>query len=237
MRIDTGGGRVWRSEQVVQLDGVTKTYDGPQGRVRALDGVGLRVGAGEFVAVRGASGSGKSTLLLTIGGMVRPTSGRVVVAGTDLYALSPNERARFRAEKIGFVFQLFHLVPYLDTLENVLVPTLAGGSREGREAAAKALLQRFGLAHRIHHRPSELSIGERQRVAMARALINRPALILADEPTGNLDPDHAAEVMSYLAEFHREGATIVVVTHEELAARFAQRIVLIRDGKIEGDAG
>jgi len=220
---------------MVELDAVTKVYNGPQGKVHALDGVSLRVGDGEFVAVRGASGSGKSTLLLTVGGMVRPTSGRVTVAGADLYALSPNERARLRADKIGFVFQLFHLVPYLDILENVLVPTLAGGNRGGRDGAATALLERFGLSHRLHHRPSELSIGERQRVAMARALINRPALILADEPTGNLDPDNANELMSYLAEFHREGATIVVVTHEALAARFAQRTVVIRAGKMEGE--
>ncbi|HPD17369.1 MAG TPA: ABC transporter ATP-binding protein [Planctomycetota bacterium] len=217
---------------MVHLDGVTKRYQGPQGEVRALDAVSLRVEAGEFLAIRGASGSGKSTLLLTIGAMVRPTAGRVMVAGTDLYALSPSERARFRAENIGFVFQLFHLVPYLSVLENVLLPTLAVRSADDSTAKATALLERFGLSHRMHHRPSELSIGERQRAAMARALLNRPRLILADEPTGNLDPDNATEVMNHLAEFHREGATIVVVTHEELAARYAQRTVLIRDGRI-----
>ncbi|HUT32696.1 MAG TPA: ABC transporter ATP-binding protein [Planctomycetota bacterium] len=218
---------------MVQLDSVTKLYAGPRGEVRALDGVTLRVNEGEFVAVRGASGSGKSTLLLTLGSMVRPTSGRVTIAGTDIYALSPNVRARFRAENIGFVFQLFHLIPYLSVLENVLVPGLA--SRRGDRASAPALLDRFGLAHRVHHRPGELSIGERQRVAMARALLNRPRLILADEPTGNLDPDNAAEIMKHLAELHREGATIVVVTHEDLAARCAQRTVRIREGRLETD--
>ncbi|MBM4041590.1 MAG: ABC transporter ATP-binding protein [Planctomycetes bacterium] len=215
---------------MVQLEEVTKVYRGPQGEVRALDGVSLRVAEGEFVAVRGASGSGKSTLLLTLGGMVRPTRGRVTVAGSDVYALSPGERARFRAENIGFVFQLFHLVPYLSVLENVLVPTLAASGR-GR-ASAPELLEGFGLAHRIHHRPAELSIGERQRVAMARALLNRPKLILADEPTGNLDPANATEVMNHLADLHRSGTTIVVVTHEELAARYAQRTVEIREGRI-----
>jgi len=217
---------------MVELDAVTKTYQGPQGAVRALDGVSLRVEAGEFVAIKGASGSGKSTLLLTMGGMVRPTSGRVAVAGTDLYALSPGERARFRAENIGFVFQLFHLVPYLSVLENVLLPTLALGADRDRRAAAMGLLERFGMGHRVGHRPSELSIGERQRVAMARALLNRPKLILADEPTGNLDPANATEVMAHLAESHKEGATVVVVTHEALAERYAQRAVLIREGKI-----
>ncbi|MBM4036211.1 MAG: ABC transporter ATP-binding protein [Planctomycetes bacterium] len=215
---------------MVRLDAVTKVYNGPQGEVRALDGVSLAVEAGEFVAVRGASGSGKSTLLLTIGGMARPTSGRVCVAGTDLCALTPSQRARFRAQNIGFVFQLFHLVPYLSVLENVLLPSLA--ARGGERSAAEALLARFGLSRRARHRPAELSIGERQRVAMARALLNRPKLILADEPTGNLDPDNAAEVMARLGELHREGATIVVVTHEELAARHAQRTVIIREGKI-----
>ncbi len=215
---------------MVQVQAVSKVYAGPQGEVRALDGVDLRVEQGEFVAVRGASGSGKSTLLLTIGAMVRPTSGRVLIAGRDVYALSPSQRARFRAETIGFVFQMFHLVPYLSVLENVLLPSLAapGGGR----GAAAALLERFGLSHRLHHRPAELSIGERQRAAMARALLNRPRLILADEPTGNLDPANAAEVMNHLAEFHREGATIVVVTHEDLAAQRAQRAVQIRDGRI-----
>ena len=216
---------------MVKVDDVTKLYRGPQGEVRALDGVSLHVAEGEFVAIRGASGSGKSTLLLTLGAMVRPTSGRVTVAGSDVYALSPSERARFRAENIGFVFQLFHLVPYLSVLENVLVPSLA--SRGAERASAPALLERFGLTHRIRHRPAELSIGERQRVAMARALLNRPRLILADEPTGNLDPANATEVMSHLADLHRSGTTIVIVTHEEVAERYAQRTISIREGRIE----
>jgi len=217
---------------MIELSGVTRIYRRAGGEVRALDGVDLRVEPGEFVAIKGPSGSGKSTLLLTLGGMVRPSEGRVVVAGTDLYALAPGERARFRAENIGFVFQLFHLVPYLNVLENVLVPALASGDSGERRARALALVERFGLADRLDHRPAELSIGERQRVAMARALLNRPKIVLADEPTGNLDPDNATEIMNYLSEFQREGGTVLVVTHEELAARYAHRTLHLREGRI-----
>ena len=217
---------------MIQVESVTRVYPGPGGEVRALDGISLRVEDGEFVAVKGPSGSGKSTLLLAIGGMVRPTTGRVVVDGTDIYALVAGERARFRAEQIGFVFQVFHLVPYLSVLDNVLVPTLARRGGDDRRAAALALLERFGLSHRLDHRPAELSIGERQRVAMARALLNRPRILLADEPTGNLDPNNATEVMNYLGEFHREGGTLILVTHEDLAAKYAGRTVRIHDGQL-----
>jgi len=195
---------------MIHLDDVSKVYPRAQGEVRALDSIALDVAAGDFVAIKGPSGSGKSTLLLTIGGMVRPTSGRVVVADTDLCALSGRARARFRAEHIGFVFQMFHLVPYLTVLENVLP--------------------------RTEHKPAELSTGERQRVAMARALLNQPRLILADEPTGNLDPDNAAEVMAYFDEFHQGGGTVLMVTHEQVAEGHAHRTILIRDGKLEEDA-
>jgi len=217
---------------MVRLESVTKAYRGPQGEVRALDAVSLAVAAGEFVAIQGPSGSGKSTLLLTVGGMVRPTSGRVLVDGTDLYALSPGHRARLRAETLGFVFQLFHLVPYLSVLDNVLLPTLARPAADARPRAAE-LLDRFGLAARAAHRPAELSIGERQRVAMARALLHRPRLLLADEPTGNLDADSAREVLAALAAFHRDGGTVVLVTHEETAAGCAQRSVRIRGWRVE----
>ncbi len=217
---------------MVRLENVTKSYRGPQGEVRALDGVSLRVAAGEFVAIKGPSGSGKSTLLLAVGGMARPTSGTVTVDGTDVYALSGRARASYRAEKVGFVFQMFHLVPYLSVLENVLLPTMARAAEDGRERAGE-LIERFGLGHRIGHKPAELSTGERQRVAMARALLNRPRLILADEPTGNLDPDSAHDVMGYLAEFHREGGTIIFVTHEDMAEQYAQRTIRIREGKLD----
>ena len=217
---------------MVRFESVSKVYNGPQGEVRALDGVSLHVEAGGFVAVKGPSGSGKSTLLLTLGAMVRPTAGRVVIASTDVYALSGRERARFRAQTIGFVFQMFHLVPYLSILENVLLPTLADSSGRDARARAAELIERFGLAGRIGHKPAELSTGERQRVAMARALLNRPKLILADEPTGNLDPDNAAEVMGYLTEFRDNGGTVLMVTHEQVAEGYAKRTIQIRDGRL-----
>ena len=221
---------------MIHLEHVSKVYPRAQGEVRALDSIALDVAAGDFVAIKGPSGSGKSTLLLTIGGMVRPTSGRVVVADTDLCALSGRARARFRAEHIGFVFQMFHLVPYLTVLENVLLPILTDAPSRGTRERALALLERFGMAARTEHKPAELSTGERQRVAMARALLNQPRLILADEPTGNLDPDNAAEVMAYLDEFHQGGGTVLMVTHEQVAEGHAQRTILIRDGKLQEDA-
>jgi len=218
---------------VIRVEGVSKVYRSRRGEVRALDAVDLTVAQGEFVAVRGASGSGKTTLLLTIAGMVHPTSGRVWVNDTDVYALSGRQRARFRASHVGFVFQMFHLVPYLNVLENTLVPTIAGGGRADR-ARATELLDRFGMTQRAHHKPAQLSTGERQRAALARAIMNQPNLILADEPTGNLDPDHATEVMGYLAELHRAGTTIVLVTHEDVAENYAQRTVSIRNGRLDG---
>ncbi len=217
---------------MIRLEHTTKAYRGPQGEVRALDDVSLHIAQGDFVAIQGPSGSGKTTLLLTVGGMVRPTAGTVTVAGTDLYALSGPRRAAFRAETVGFVFQMFHLVPYLSVLENVLLPTMAKTTAHGRERAME-LVERFGLADRAAHRPTELSAGERQRVAMARALLNRPKLILADEPTGNLDPDSAHDVMRYVAQFHQEGGTVLVVTHEDLAAQYAQRTIRIRQGRLD----
>jgi putative ABC transport system ATP-binding protein len=216
---------------MIALENVSKVYHRANEEVRALDGLSLEVADGEFVAVRGPSGCGKSTLLLAAGGMIRPTEGRVLLDGEDLYALSARARARLRAGKIGFVFQMFHLVPYLSALDNVLVPGLAGPV-PGREAAL-GLLERLQLGQRAGHRPAELSTGERQRVALARALIKRPAIILADEPTGNLDPDNAAQVMSYLADFHREGGTVLVVSHDALAEEQADRTLHLEQGRAE----
>jgi len=217
---------------MVRVEQTTKVYRGQNGQVTALDGATLVVAEGEFVAVRGPSGSGKSTLLLTIGGMVTPTTGRVFVGGTDVYALSGRQRARFRSKHVGFVFQMFHLVPYLNVLENVMLPAL-GAMEKPTVREACDLLERFGMSHRLYHKPGALSTGERQRAAMARALIRRPPLLLADEPTGNLDPDNAAEVMLYLKEFHRQGGTIVLVSHADDAGRYADRTVHIRGGRIE----
>jgi len=216
---------------MIELVNVSKVYRTDSSEVRALDDATLSVAPGEFVTVRGTSGSGKSTLLLTIGGMIRPTEGRVLTSGQDVYMMSSRQRARLRADKIGFVFQMFHLVPYLSALENVLVPTLAG-ARTGRPGATE-LLARLQLSERCHHRPAELSTGERQRVALARALLNRPEIILADEPTGNLDPDNARQVMTYLAEFHGDGGTVLVVTHDPLADQYAQRTVLMDRGQVQ----
>ncbi|MBM3501914.1 MAG: ABC transporter ATP-binding protein, partial [Armatimonadetes bacterium] len=208
---------------MLELRGVSKIYRAGEGEIRALDGVSVRVEAGEFVAVRGPSGCGKSTLLMAAAGMARPSAGRVLLDGEDLYALSPRRRAAVRAAKVGFVFQMFHLIPYLSVWENILSPLVAGA--RGTRDDARAIAERVGLTERLGHRPSELSTGERQRVALARALLNRPQLILADEPIGNLDPENGRAVMDFLAEFNAEGGTVLLVTHEELAAGYAQRTI------------
>jgi putative ABC transport system ATP-binding protein len=217
---------------MIQVEKLTKTYPTRRGEVRALDGVSLEVADGEFLAIRGPSGSGKTTLLLTLGGMIRPTEGRCSVLGTDLYALSGGARAQFRARHVGFVFQMFHLIPYLSVLENVLVPALRDGNGDA-PSRARELLERFGLSARMDHRVAELSTGERQRTAIARALINRPELILADEPTGNLDPDTGREILECLADFHRQGGTVLVVTHEPWVEQYAGRTLLLRAGAIQ----
>ena len=216
---------------MIHLEGVSKTYHTSRGEVRALCGVNLDVGQGEFVAVRGPSGCGKSTLLTIIGGLAAPTAGRVQVSGKDLGQLSPAGLVHFRQRDVGFVFQTFHLLPYLDVLGNVMVAATPGGSGDGVQRAGQ-LLEQFQLGHRLHHRPAELSTGESQRVAIARALGNRPSLLLADEPTGNLDAETSAGVLDLLADFHRQGGTVLLVTHEESAAKRAQRTVLLRQGEL-----
>lgn len=220
---------------MVCLESVTKTYrtrKGPPRRIGALAGVDLAIEKGEFVVVRGPSGSGKTTLLMTIAGMLHPTSGVVSVGDRDLYAMSIRARAKFRAENIGFVFQMFHLVPYLNVTENVV---LAGGVVANKDSTAQAreLTEKLGLADRVHHKPSELSAGERQRTAIARALLNRPKIILADEPTGNLDPDNAAVVLGYIDEFHQQGGTVILATHGPAAKEFADRTIYLRNGNID----
>jgi len=217
---------------MVRLKNVTKTYRTRRGDVKALDGISLQIEKGEFVVVRGPSGSGKTTLLMTIAGMLHPTSGIVSIGEKDIYAMSIRARARFRAENVGFVFQMFHLVPYLNVAENVV---LAGGTVANKNSKAQAheLIERLGLAGRIHHKPSELSAGERQRTAIARALLNRPKIILADEPTGNLDPDSAGVVLGYIKNFHRQGGTAILATHGPAAKEFADRTIYLRDGGID----
>ena len=216
---------------MIRCDEVTKIFSKNGSEVMSLDRFTAEVADGEFVAVRGPSGSGKTTLLLTLGGMQRPSEGLVQLAGRDLYAMSPAERARLRSSEIGFVFQMFHLVPYLDLLGNVLLACPGKPSAEVRQRAGE-LMDELGLADRASHRPGELSAGERQRLAVARALLNRPKLILADEPTGNLDSENAAEVIRHLAEFHRGGGTVVLVTHGEVVNAHADRTLSLEQGRL-----
>ena len=217
---------------MIRCDEVTKIFRKNGSEVTSLDRFTAKVADGEFVAVRGPSGSGKTTLLLTLGGMQRPSAGSVHLAGRDLYALSPAERARLRSSEIGFVFQMFHLVPYLDLLANVLLACPGEPSAEVRQRAGR-LMDELGLADRASHRPGELSAGERQRLAVARALLNRPKLILADEPTGNLDSVTGGEVLDFLRGAVDDlGQTLVVVTHDAGAAAMADRVLFLADGRI-----
>ena len=212
---------------------LTKSFSGPTGDLQILSGIDLTLTPGEALAVTGPSGSGKSTFLYCVGTLDRPTSGDILIAGENPFSLPPDPLARFRNARIGFVFQDHHLLPQLTVLENVLVPLVAGpGIGQTEEDRAKRLLDRVGLSSRIGHRPGQLSGGERQRVALCRALINQPLLLLADEPTGNLDPHHAREVGSLLLELNAEQqAILIVVTHsQELAVRFPRRVELT-DGK------
>ena len=224
-------------QPILELVEVAKRYDaGAPGGLEVLKGASLRVAAGESLAIVGPSGSGKSTLLALMGALDRPTSGQVLFEGRDLATLGDAELARLRNRRVGFVFQLHHLLPQCTVLENVLVPTLAGMDRslrrEGRSRAQR-LLARVGLGERLSHRPGQLSGGERQRVAVARALVNRPAVLLADEPTGSLDRRTADLLMRLLADLNaEEGVTLVVVTHAEKFAARMQRILELADGML-----
>ncbi len=216
---------------------VKKSYTRGHQAVDALKGVTLKVERGQFVAIMGPSGSGKSTLLHTIGGLDRPTSGTVRLGGQAIESYSDDELSAFRRRRLGFIFQFFNLLPTLSALENVALPLLLDG-KSIREVAPKAkeLLKLIGLEHRIDHRPDQLSGGEMQRVAIARALVSDPLLILADEPTGNLDTKTGTTVLELLAQMAKErGHTIVMVTHDPRAASFAHRLVRLRDGLIESD--
>lgn len=217
---------------LVDIQDARKTYQGASGQVLAVDGVSLSVDGGEFVAVQGPSGCGKSTMLLLAGGLLAPESGTVQIAGEDPYALTADARSKFRADNIGFVFQQFHLVSYLSVQDNVLAPSIATGL-VGSEQRARELIDQFGLSHRLEHTPGELSSGERQRTALARALLNQPKVLLADEPTGNLDAENAAEVLKHLREFASSGGAVLLVTHDAQAAAAADRVIHLLDGKID----
>ena len=219
---------------VVEAQGLTKIYRAGTVDVAALRGVDLQVAAGEMVAIMGRSGSGKTTLLNILGCVEQPTAGRCLLAGEDVARLNDAQRSALRLRRIGFVFQSYNLLPGMSALDNVMLPTIYSGQPHAH-ARAREVLVRVGLAGREHHRPTQMSGGEQQRVAVARALINRPSLILADEPTGNLDTRIGQEVLALFQDLHREGITILLVTHEEQVAEHARRIVRVRDGRVESD--
>ncbi|MDQ7783557.1 MAG: ABC transporter ATP-binding protein [Desulfomonilaceae bacterium] len=218
---------------MLKLEAVNKSYNHSREPVTALHDVTLEVPQGDFLSIVGPSGSGKSTLLLILGGMLSPSGGRVLLDDRPIYSLTPDERARVRRENIGFVFQTFNLVPYLSALENVQIPLFLDGADEAvQKEKASALLERVGLAERMDHKPSELSVGQQQRVALARMLANDPRIILADEPTGNLDPAMTREIVQFLVEMNREGRTIVMVTHTPEAAKSAKRTLRLEEGVV-----
>lgn len=221
---------------LVETGGLAKSYRLGSAEVPALCGVDLRVGEGEFVAVMGPSGSGKSTLLHLLGCLDRPTAGWYRLEGREVGALTDAELSALRNERIGFVFQAFNLIPQHDVLENVELPLVYRGVEPAtRRARALAVLGQVGLGGKLAHRPAELSGGEAQRAAIARALVNRPRLLLADEPTGNLDSRTGEEIMRLFAELHRAGTTLVVVTHNRDVAAYAGRVIEMRDGRIVRD--
>jgi len=225
------------SSAVIRLEGVHKTYDLGEIQVHALRGASLEIRAGEFVAIMGASGSGKSTLMNILGCLDKPTRGHYFLDGLDVSNMTKTELARIRNRKLGFVFQQFNLLARTSALENVELPTIyAGIPIEERERRAKEALDKVGLSERADHHPSQLSGGQQQRVAIARGLVNRPAILLADEPTGNLDSRTSVEIMDIFQRLNTEqGITIIVVTHEPDIARYAKRIVEFRDGKLKKD--
>ena len=221
---------------MITLEGVTKTYRMGRLEVPALQGIDLHIGQGEFVAIMGASGSGKSTLMNILGCLDVPTSGRYLLDGTDVAKFDDDQLARIRNRKIGFVFQSFNLIPRTSALHNVEMPLVYAGER-GRTERAREALGSVGLADRVHHQPTELSGGQQQRAAIARALVTNPAILLADEPTGNLDSVSSVEIMRLLANLNAErGRTVILITQEQDITRFAKRVVELRGGRIVRDA-
>lgn len=230
---ETSSARAAPSEVTVRADAIVKTYRQGDDEIHALRGVDLKVREGEFVAITGPSGSGKSTLLHILGGLDRPDEGRVTLEGHVLSEMSDEDLAVLRRRRLGFVLQFFNLLPTLDARENAAFPLLLDGVGDALERADSSLAA-VGLEHRLGHRPSQLSGGEQQRVALARALVTRPAVVLADEPTGNLDSGTGEEILRLLRHTADDGQTIVMVTHDERSAAFADRVVRLVDGMLAG---
>ncbi len=223
-------------ENIIKISHIARHYTIGTELVKALNDVSININKNEYVALMGPSGSGKSTLMNILGCLDTPTAGSYVLNGTDVSKLQDNELAEIRNKEIGFVFQTFNLLPRSTALENVMLPLIyAGVGKADRIIRAQEVLAQVGLADRVKHQPNELSGGQRQRVAVARALVNRPSIILADEPTGNLDSKTSVEIMGLFEEIHRNGNTIIVVTHEEDIAKHAHRIVRLKDGFVESD--
>lgn len=220
---------------MLKVKSVSKIYKTRGQEVKAIDNVSLEIPKGDFVSIIGPSGSGKSSLLLMLGGMLSPSLGKVFIDDESLYDLNPNQIAALRRKKIGFVFQTFNLIPYLSAIQNVQLPLLLGGLHEKDQIEkAQYLLERVGLKDRMDHKPSELSVGQQQRTALARMLANNPSIILADEPTGNLDPEMCQTVIKFLIELNNEGRTIVMVTHDMKIANLAKRSIIISKGGTVG---
>lgn len=221
-------------DHLIEIRNIGKDYSSGESTVAAIRHMDFHIDDGEFVSIMGQSGSGKSTLLAILGGLNHPSRGNVLVDGLDLYALNSEQRADFRSEYIGFIFQSFQLIPYLTVIENVKIAMATSGvSAKEQERLARAVLTRVGLDNKADRLPDQLSGGEQERVAIARAIVNRPPILLADEPTGNLDSATTAEIMNLLTELNREGLTVIMVTHNQETCKYSRRIITVKDGSTE----
>jgi putative ABC transport system ATP-binding protein len=219
---------------IIILNNISKQYRSRNNVIQALTAIDIEICKGELVALRGPSGCGKTTVLLIAGGLLEPSCGMTQICGINIYELSQSQRAAFRAQKIGFVFQQFHLIPYLNVIDNIRAPGLAAG-KDANRIRALELAERFGLHSRCRHLPSELSTGERQRTALARAMFNNPEVILADEPTGNLDTNNSQLILTCLKDFSNSGGSVLLVTHDDRASSNADRTLHIKSGCIDSD--